>query len=135
MKQIALMLFCVLMAPVAGAQNQHVIDSLKHELSLTDDPRQKADILIDICWEYPWSKPDSAIHYGLIGLQLAQQFNLKEHEINIISPLSEALCVKGNFAKALDLSLKALAMAEQMGNEHASSQRYCCIGYYVFLFR
>jgi two-component system NtrC family sensor kinase len=117
MKQSVLMLFCVFMAPVAGAQNQYVIDSLKHELSLTEDPREKANILIELCWEYPWSKPDSAISYGLAALQVAQEFDLKEQEIYIISPLSEALCVKGNFAKALDLGLKALAMAEQLGNE------------------
>src|SRR5688572_12989993 len=117
MRQTALMLFCVLMAPVAGAQNQRAIDSLKLALSQADDPREKANMLIGLAWQYPWSKPDSAIKYGLAGLQLAQEFDLKEQEIFINSPLSEALCVKGNFAKALDLDLKALAKAEQLGNE------------------
>ena len=78
------------------AQNNYT-DSLKQQLITAKEDTTEVWLLINLGWFYPWSKPDTAILYGLQAMQLARQLNFTEGEIAVRSLLSEALCTKGNF--------------------------------------
>src|SRR5258706_14086689 len=94
------------------------IDKLKQQLAVAKDDTSKVNLLIKLGWFYPWSKPDTAILYGLQARQLSRQLDFADGEIYAASFLSEAFCTKGNFSKALEIDLKALQMAENTGEQN-----------------
>jgi len=93
----------------------NTIDSLKQLLSVAKDDTDKVQILINLGRAYQWNKPDSAILYGLNARELSQQINYVDGELKIAFTLSEALCAKGNFSKALEIYLRAMQLAEKNG--------------------
>jgi len=116
MKTFFLSIILFLIVNFTTAQSQH-IDSLKLELSLTDKKdTNRVSLLLQLSQRFTFSFPDSSLLYARQGLQLYKELNLREGEINFYYSMSEALATNGNFSKALDMSFKALKLAEKSGN-------------------
>jgi len=98
-------------------QDKRVLDSLKQRLVASKEVTDKVSALVDISWLYTWTKPDTAILYAMQARELAQQSNQREQEVIVSTALSEALCLKGNFSKAMEINLKSLELAEKLQNE------------------
>src|ERR1035441_6250513 len=102
MKKIFIISSLLLLLIKVNAQD-NITDSLKQLLSVAKEDTNKVQILIKLGWIYQWDKPDSALMYGLKARQLSQQLNYVDGELEVAFILSEALCAKGNFSKALEL--------------------------------
>ena len=113
------------------AQNK-AIDSLKQALSVAKEDTNKVWLFVDLGNFYQWSYPDSAITYSQQGLQLSQKLNFTTGEIIISGIMAEALAVKGNFSKALDIRLKALQLAEKSGDQYLIYWRQLGVGTVYF---
>jgi two-component system NtrC family sensor kinase len=114
--KISAMIICCFSVLNIYGQDYQKVDSLHNVLKAAKDPKETISVLIRLSWQYPWSRPDTAIYYAWQAFQLSKQHGSIEGEVAATGPLSEALCAKGNFAKALELDLRALALAEQSGN-------------------
>jgi hypothetical protein len=91
---------------ITGIAQYSSIESLTHDLWKPDD-RIKVKRLRELTWNYVFSYPDTAILFGLKGLQLSKQINDTTGQILISFPLCEAFATKGNFVQALELGLQA----------------------------
>ena len=116
MKKIFIISSLLLLLIKVNAQD-NITDSLKQLLSVAKEDTNKVQILIKLGWIYQWDKPDSALMYGLKARQLSQQLNYVDGELEVAFILSEALCAKGNFSKALELDLQAKQLAEKTGKK------------------
>ena len=107
------------------------IDSLKQQLESSREDTTKVNLLITLGSEYQWSKPDTAIQYGLVALQLAQQLNFTKGETEVAALLTEAFCTRGNFSKALEIDLKALQVAKKSGDQELIDNCLQAIGWFT----
>jgi len=121
MKTFFLSILLFLVVSFTTAQSQY-IDSLKQKLSVTaKEDSSKVDLLLQLSNSYTYSYPDSALKYARQGLQLYKELNMLEGEIDFYISMSEALGTKGNFSKSLEMSFKALQLAEKSGNKRKIS--------------
>src|SRR5205809_1523954 len=123
MKKIFIISSLLLLLIKANAQD-NTIDSLKQLLSVAKEDTNKVQILINLGYAYQWNKPDSAIVYGLKTRELSQQLNYIDGQIEVTLILSEALCAKGNFSKALEIGLEAMQLAEKKGGQNLFDMKW-----------
>ncbi len=122
MKRILLLLFGFL-AMHAYAQpkmGKEFIDSLTKELNSTSPPKAdslKTAILVELCFDYYAINPDKGIQYGLQGLEIAQNSNLKNQASLAYNYLGANYCVKGDYPNAFNCWLKSLSLSEELGNK------------------
>ena len=116
MKKIYIICSLLLLLVKVNAQD-NTIDSLTQLLSVAKEDTNKVQILFYLGSTYQWNKPDSALWYGLRARELSRQINYIDGELMITSVLSEALCTKGNYSKALEIDLEALQLAEKTGKQ------------------
>src|SRR5687767_3509951 len=107
MKQYLIKISLVL-APVLVYTQQNYLDSLKQELLAAKEDTNKINLYSLLARRYQWDYPDSAIKYGIPGLELAREFNFHQRDISMFFALSEALSSKGNFPKALQMAFASL---------------------------
>jgi len=108
------------------AQNGN-IDSLKTVLR-TAQGKEKAKVLLELCWQLRFSNADSARTYGLNALDLARQLkepDLEGAALNYIGITHEA---QGNYSEALSYELKALDMSRKSGDEAKTARLLNDIG-------
>ena len=117
MKKIFIISSLLLLLIKVNARD-NTIDSLKQLLSAAKEDTNKVQILINLASAYQWTKPDSAILYGLKARELSQQINYVDGELEIAFTLSEALSARGNFSKALEIDLQAMQLAEKTGKQN-----------------
>jgi signal transduction histidine kinase/tetratricopeptide (TPR) repeat protein len=117
MRKVVILYGLLLFSVNVFAQNK-TIDSLKLALSVAKEDTNKVSLFVYLGNFYQWSYPDSAILYCQQGLQLAKKLNFTTGEIDISGILAEALAVKGNFSKALDIRLKVMQLAEKSGDPY-----------------
>ena len=117
MKIIFFSLLLFMFSNMETIAQDNSIDGLKQKLTVAKEDTNKIWLLIDLSWQYPWNKPDTAISYGFQAMELSHQLNFAAGEIAVISPLNEALCTKGNYSKALEIDLQALQIAEKTGSQ------------------
>ncbi|MFN8347764.1 MAG: ATP-binding protein [Spirosomataceae bacterium] len=115
MKLRTLTLLFIFFRSISFAQNQR-IDSLIHQLVMVQKDTSRVMIMADLCLEYRLSKPDSAMKYGQQALSLARKIDFAKGETKALSSLGYLLRNIGNLPKALDITLKALRIAEKDGN-------------------
>ena len=123
-------LFCLILALNSHAQPQ--IDSLKQELSKAKEDTTKVEIMVQLCWDYQWTNPDSALEYSLQALSLARRIKYTTGEITILQIMGETLAVKGNFYEALQIQLKALQLCEDLKLYEKVALSNFCIGNVYF---
>jgi signal transduction histidine kinase len=132
MKTFFFVLAFLFLIKLTNGQNNHKADSLKHELRFAKEDTTKVKLYYDICWEYIWSYPDSALLYAASGLKLAQQLNFMKGQIRLMSINSISWGVKGNYSKELQSNLQILELAEKLNDpvEVAEAMEYIGATYY-----
>jgi tetratricopeptide (TPR) repeat protein len=83
-------------------------DSLKRLLAITMADTSRVLLLEDLSFAYQYSYPDTALHYALQGLQLAQKINYPRGEGYCINALGNVYLDIGNYPRALEMYLQAL---------------------------
>jgi tetratricopeptide (TPR) repeat protein len=127
---ILLLLFCLIISPGALAQTK--IDSLKRQLSQARDDTNKVKTIIEICWNYQWEYPDSALAYTLPALSLARRLHFTSGEITILLIMGETLAIKGDYYEALKIELQALQLCENLKLSHKVADCNLWIGNIYF---
>ena len=79
MQKIVIISFFLLLLMKVNAQDNST-DSLKQLLSVAKEDTNKVQILISLGIAYQWSKPDSALMYGLKARELSQQLDYVDGE-------------------------------------------------------
>jgi len=130
MKKIFSYVLCLIIALNSHAQSK--IDSLKLELNKAGEDTNKVKTMVQLCWDYQWTNPDSALEYSLQALALARRIQYTTGEITILQIMGETLAVKGNFYEALQIQLKALQLCENLKLYEKVALSNFCIGNVYF---
>ncbi|MES2139403.1 MAG: tetratricopeptide repeat protein [Bacteroidota bacterium] len=116
---------CHLTSP---AQNKN-IDSLQTLLKTDKADTNKINHSNEICWEYiKIGLFDTAVYFGNVSLQLAQQLNFKRGISKSYSNIGICNYYQSNFPKALDCYLKALKEDEDLGDKSGMAAHLGNIG-------
>ena len=107
--------FLVIVKPVAA--QQHYIDSLKNEISLSKNDTVNLILLGKISDIYAEINPDSAYHYAGKMLAITQRLDLKLEEAAALGEMSYALLNLGNYPRSLQTILSAIAITENSKSE------------------
>lgn len=134
---LTIVLFILSSAQIYAQQNYvdslgHYTDSLKRELIGAKEDTNKINLYSLLARRYQWDYPDSAIKYGIPGLELARELNFHQRDISIFFALSEALSSKGNFPKALQMAFASLQFATKSGDLKQMSEATLTIGNVYF---
>src|SRR6187551_1132073 len=116
MKKIIVLINCILIGVVGSAQINFFYlqtDSLKQELAKTRNDTSRVILMASLAEGYRWSNPDSALYFGQGGLALAKKINFLRGEVSALISISVVERELGNLAKALDLALTALSIAQK----------------------
>ncbi len=113
MKKLTLTLFLTLICGFSSAQNQQVIDSLKHQLAISKPDTNQVNILNGLGLWYRSIKPDSSLIFAEKALDLARKLNFISGEVNVLINLSGLFRIKGDIPKSLEFRLKALKIIEE----------------------
>jgi two-component system NtrC family sensor kinase len=106
--------FCVLLELV-NAQQKYV-DSLKRSLLTIKQDSDKIKTYTQIGNYYQWSFPDSSLYYLESALQMAKKLSDSKQQFFVLLNMEEPLSTRGNYSKALQVSLQALTFAETLKN-------------------
>ncbi|MGB0522484.1 MAG: tetratricopeptide repeat protein [Flammeovirgaceae bacterium] len=107
--------FLLMILHTTPMQGNNLVDSLKTVLQTATDSH-RVDVLDDISWEFTFSNPDSAIHYGQQQLELAQTLRYRRGTGRAYGNLGRAHFIKGDFSNALELYDKGLHVRAMMGD-------------------
>ncbi len=86
----------------------HIRDSLKTELSASQDESSTLDILRQITLTYTSINMDSAIHHGQKFINAAENYDDKNRLLDALAIVGEAYVNRGELPKGLELSLRAM---------------------------
>ncbi|HPE51909.1 MAG TPA: adenylate/guanylate cyclase domain-containing protein, partial [Methanothrix soehngenii] len=111
----------VLGVPIATSAQSDLDPLLRtwNDPSLADTARLNAmyDLTSDISEPYP----DSAIHYGQLGLEMAERIGSKEHMAGNLRVLGMANDAKGELARSLDLFQRSHDLYDEIGDEEGKA--------------
>lgn len=106
-KRFTLIIFHLLGSILAVAQNKQIIDSLKHEIEITQNDTLKLVCLLRIAEAFDEPKPDSAYYYANQELRLARKLNIRLNEALALNGIAYALKNMGNYPASLQTYLSA----------------------------
>jgi signal transduction histidine kinase len=129
---VSLSSITVIAQPTVSHFENSQADSLKKILSSVTSDKDRLELLRQISWSYAWSLPDSALKYSQEGLKLAEQMDLPESKVNLLTVLAQAYSGKGNLSQALKTNFIALDLAEKLRNEELAAWSYASIGSIYF---
>jgi len=86
----------------------HIRDSLKNELSASQDESSTLEILRQITLTYESINMDSAIHHGQKFINAAENYDDKNRLLDALAIVGAAYVNKGELPKGLELSLRAM---------------------------
>src|SRR4026208_1718184 len=115
-KRIIYTIFFVAVVNLAGAQD-YFIDSLKKEISITQNDTVKLAILRNIARIYSEINPDSALNYAEKSLSISRRLNFKLEEANALREMGYALMNMGNYPRSLQIVFSAIAITEDPKSE------------------
>ena len=98
---------------IAGqAQSRRLIDSLKHNLTITTEDTSRVLILAGLCYDYGGVNPDSSRIYGEQSLALAKKINFSRGEALALTYLGRHYAGQNNPATSLKLLYDALQIEQ-----------------------
>jgi two-component system NtrC family sensor kinase len=115
LKLLTLVYLSVFTGLCGSAQNiTSVMDirSLKHELAIARDDSTRASKMAELSYQYALINLDSNTYYGQKALTLSRQIKYIRGEARAIYGLALGMSVKGDFPAALELTFKALKIAD-----------------------
>jgi two-component system NtrC family sensor kinase len=89
------------------------VDSLKRELAIAREDSSRVLIMEELSLRYQSLNADSTIKYGKEGIALANKIQFTRGEIRMLNELAMAMQINGDIPASLELSFKALQMAEE----------------------
>ncbi|HNI53865.1 MAG TPA: tetratricopeptide repeat protein [Chitinophagales bacterium] len=111
---------------------QQDIDSLRKVIKNSKDEETLADTYNDLAYQFAYSKPDSAIFYGNMALDLSEKHNLQEQIAPAYNAIGLAYQSKGMYQISIDHLTKQLPYLKS--DSSALSRTYHNIGLsYKFL--
>ncbi len=115
MKKILLLLLLLFIEQISFAQTP-AIDSLNRLLSSAKQDTSRTIIMANLCQEYSYLNPDTAIKIAQQGFSLAHAIGYPRGEAACLLVMATVFSQTGNNAKSLDLSLRALKKAEKIND-------------------
>lgn len=97
------------------AQNIHLIDSLREELTQAEG-KKRFVLLNDLAWEYRSAYPDSTIHLGEKAYELGQQLKLETGLAEPLNFIGVAYNTKGDRLKTYEYYDQALKLSIQQND-------------------
>lgn len=95
---------------------QSRIDSLKKVRS-TNNQKTHLNTLIELCWEYRYTHPDTARIYGFQALKLASKQKITTAEVEALHNLAVTFEAQGDYKEALAYNLRALQIRRKIGDQ------------------
>jgi two-component system NtrC family sensor kinase len=136
-KTIVLFVFFSMIWNPGFAQDESFVDSLKQKLATVSQDTTRVKLMDELCNQYKFNRPDSALFYGYKAVTLARQVNFPSGEALAMALISVAQRALGNDAKALQLILKGIKFDEkhnliqdkagllhQLGSIYSNSKNY-----------
>ena len=108
-----LLLQCALFAAVG---QEHVTDSIKRLLVLTQQDTKRVLLLSELAGTYQFFNSDTAIVLAQQAIALAQKLQFSKGESRALTRLGEVMRVRGEFPQALEANLKGLRLSRQTNN-------------------
>lgn len=103
--------FTVLICSLTRASSSN-IDSLKSLLN-SSNPTFKSIVLVELCKNYIYTNQDSALKYGLLGVQAAEKIGHTTNQAYALNSLGILYKEKGDYLNALDSYIKAEKLFEE----------------------
>lgn len=128
MRWLFISILLLLFINLAKAQDYQIIDSLKQELSSAKEDTNKVFLYYNLGYAYQWSFPDSALSYAIPGLALSKKLQYERGELKMLLPITEALAMKGNYSKALELRFQVLELAKKLNDSKEIAHALALIG-------
>ncbi|TZF86387.1 tetratricopeptide repeat protein (plasmid) [Pedobacter sp. BS3] len=110
-RYISLTLLCI--TCLCSAQPR--IDSLKKILA-NGNKDSRIPALLELCWEYRYSKPDTARKYGFEALEAAMQKKMPSFEAEALHNLAITYEAQGNYQTALNYNFRALKIRKLLAD-------------------
>jgi two-component system NtrC family sensor kinase len=111
-KAITILSVLLVFLNIGFAQDSSEMDSLRHELSIAKNDSSRAFLMLSISSKFTWNQTDSSIFYANRVLALARKINHPILEFGAMSNISRSQITLGNYARALQINLKAIKIAE-----------------------
>ncbi|REG91078.1 ATP-binding protein [Algoriphagus antarcticus] len=127
-KKILIALF--MLATCKSFCQQAYTDSLHHELANAGADSSRLKILSSLIEEYSNSQFDSAIYYAPDAFSLARKLSDKKREAWLFFRMSLSYAGLGNLAKAAEMDLKGLHLAEESNDLHLQANILNTLGKY-----
>ncbi len=125
MKKLLFFFVLTVLGIKGSTQDPHKIDSLKHLLTNAKEDTISALAIWELCREYIYAIPDSALYYTGLGLELIDDKDIRRKFQNTNNPIlyafetrmysvsSSALAQQRNDSLAVRMGLKSLSLAEK----------------------
>ena len=113
MKKILAIIIILLVVRSVSATQDPWLQSIKHQWSVAGNDTSRVLALVDYCSYYKFKRPDSAMFYGAKALTLARQIEYPKGELLAMNLIALSQNTFGNPAKALQLALQAIKIAEK----------------------
>ena len=104
------------------------VDSLRKLINSSKEDTGKVMLQWKLSNIYMWSFPDSALFYSLRSLQLSQKIGFKYGTIRVYHSMAQALAVKEDYPKALEIEFKALHLSQGLKDPVQTSLSFFWIG-------
>lgn len=92
-------------------------DSLMHALTHAKTDTGKIAIMVSLCNQYMFNKPDSALFYGYGAINISREIGFPKGEVEAMQASAIALNTIGNFSKAFQITLQGVNLANTIGQK------------------
>lgn len=110
---IRIIIGCFLSAIAFNATGSNT-DSLKIELKIEENDSSKLDILFELFKEYYYKHSDTALTYGMRGIELAEKTNNESQKALFYNACGQFFLQKSEYDKALNYHFKSLKLREKL---------------------
>jgi tetratricopeptide (TPR) repeat protein len=93
-----------------------VRDSLSQLLQKEKSDTSRVLLLVQLSYQYAFSKPDSAMLLALKGLELSRRIGFPKGEAASLNRIGSNYNLLGNYLKAMQLHLQALQISEKIND-------------------
>lgn len=114
--RLACIMVCFTAVQITAAQSFY-IDSLKRQIRISQSDTAQLVLLGNVARIYAEINPDSAYYFAEKLLQLSRQLHFSLEEGNAMREMGYALLNRGNYPRALQMVLSALAILENPKSE------------------
>ena len=127
MKKIILLLLVSLSLSYSHAQTNKR-DSLKQLLQEAESDTSRVLLLVELCFQYQYFKPDSAVFLAIKALELSRRIGFAKGEALSLMRIGNASGALGNYPKAMGVYLESLKIREKINDVDGIANTFNNIG-------